>query len=209
MFSTIDKTSDGRLPAAICTIFSGSDAHHPLVSAGHVFVFDERYQLSERPDVPSRYACIFFKRLSLKPLAHLIRQNRSSWVTIISMSAEFFDPPHNRNGLPDGWTGWVEPEKLRMGHTGTPRPWCRGRVERGLVAWFPRTTQDPFGDERFAVDSPADQLHGLSRSGWWICNAFVNKQPSFDPDGEPIGILPSDILDRLYQRLDGLYWYRQ
>jgi len=127
---------------------------------------------------------------------------------ISSMSVDLFDARNIESVLPDGWAGWVEPESLRMTYKGKSRPWCRGRPRHGQVEWFPRTSQDPFGDERFAVFSPEDQLHGLKKPGWWICNLYRTRPSVFHPEGNQVGILPRDVVDQLYRCLATLYWDR-
>jgi len=89
---------------------------------------------------------------------------------------------------------------------GKTRPWCRGRALGARVPWIPRSTKDPFGDERFAVYSPPDQLRGLGEPGWWICDAYRCASVDFEPDGPTIGTLPPDVVEQVQQRLKGMYW---
>lgn len=108
---------------------------------------------------------------------------------------------------PDGWTGWVGDPELTGGLKGKWRPFCRGRPIRGTVLWFPRTSKRPREGERFAVYSPAGQIDGLSKSGWFITNVFVRRAPGYRPEpARHLGVLPTEVLDAIYAKLARQYW---
>lgn len=111
-------------------------------------------------------------------------------------------------GLPEGWTGWVAHSSLPIptAKRQKERPWCRGRPRSALVEWFPRTTKPPWEGTRWAVHSPADQLSGLSKAGWFVVNAYVRCDQEFDPQGEEIGVLTARVLDEIYASLERFYW---
>ncbi len=126
------------------------------------------------------------------------------------MSANFLDrlisaPP---SALPSGWAAWLPHDALSM-PTATERkarPWCRGRGRNGAVEWFPRTTKPPFEGTRYAVHSPAGHVAGLTKPGWFVVNAYVRRSEAFAPSGDALGVFPPALLEKLYQRLENLYW---
>ena len=114
--------------------------------------------------------------------------------------------PQRQEDLAPGWTGWVEPDTLSVGGEPKNRPWCRGRDRCRAVEWFPRTTKPPWEGTRWAVPSPAGQLRGLQKPGWFVANAFVRREVGFDPGAGCVGQLPPPVLDALYRCLENFYW---
>jgi hypothetical protein len=117
-------------------------------------------------------------------------------------------PPHPAFPLADGWTGWVPHDVLAMSsaRVAKSRPWCRGRARGASVEWFPRTSKLPYEGARYGVFSPDGHLPGLGKPGWFVANVYVRTEPAFDPAGEPLGVLPASIVDRLYLCLENVFW---
>ena len=127
------------------------------------------------------------------------------------MSADFLDAlfrDPSDQGLPDGWTGWVTHAALPIptAKSVKDRPWCRGRSRAGSVEWFPRTSKPPWEGTRWAVHSPAGHFPGLTRPGWFVVNAYTRQDQGFNPKGDELGVLGPEVLDLIYERLNGFYW---
>lgn len=109
--------------------------------------------------------------------------------------------------LPEGWTGWVQNPEMTSPMGGKIRPFCRGRCREGHGPWFPRTTKEPWPDERgWAVFSPADHLPGLHRKGWFLAHMFLYRVDCYRPTGEACGIVEASYLDALHTTLEGFFW---